>query len=54
VNKAGQTKPLSQDTRYGLAIGGPIAIPKVYNGRNKTFFFTTPSTTRYSTSRIRR
>ena len=21
-------------------LGGPVVIPKVYNGRNKTFFFT--------------
>jgi len=24
---------------YGLTAGGPVWIPKVYNGRNKTFFF---------------
>jgi hypothetical protein len=24
---------------YGLTVGGPIWIPKVYNGKNKTFFF---------------
>jgi hypothetical protein len=24
---------------YGFSIGGPVYIPKVYNGRNKTFFF---------------
>ncbi len=24
---------------YGFTIGGPIRIPKVYNGTNKTFFF---------------
>jgi hypothetical protein len=24
---------------YGFSLGGPVAIPKVYNGRNKTFFF---------------
>jgi len=24
--------------RYGGTVGGPIAIPKVYNGKNKTFF----------------
>jgi hypothetical protein len=24
---------------YGLTLGGPIRIPKVYNGRNRTFFF---------------
>lgn len=25
--------------QYGANIGGPILIPKIYNGRNKTFFF---------------
>lgn len=24
---------------YGFTIGGPVWLPKVYNGRNKTFFF---------------
>jgi Carboxypeptidase regulatory-like domain len=24
---------------YGFTIGGPVRIPKVYDGRNKTFFF---------------
>ena len=24
---------------YGLTVGGPIIVPKVYNGKNKTFFF---------------
>ena len=26
---------------YGLSVGGPVWIPKVYNGHNKTFFFVT-------------
>jgi hypothetical protein len=25
---------------YGWSVGGPVLIPKIYNGRNKTFFFT--------------
>jgi hypothetical protein len=25
--------------QYGLALGGPVVIPKIYNGRNRTFFF---------------
>lgn len=25
--------------QYGMAFGGPVRIPKLYNGRNKTFFF---------------
>ncbi len=24
---------------YGFSVGGPVRIPKLYNGRNKTFFF---------------
>ena len=25
--------------QYGIAFGGPVVLPKIYNGRNKTFFF---------------
>src|SRR5690242_360979 len=41
INPATGTKtknPLSQHD-YGFTIGGPVRIPKVYNGRDKTFFF---------------
>jgi hypothetical protein len=24
---------------YGFSLGGPVLLPKIYNGRNKTFFF---------------
>ncbi len=38
-NKAGRPlSPIPNDTLAGSA-GGPIIIPKLYNGRNKTFFF---------------
>ncbi|MBV9745216.1 MAG: TonB-dependent receptor, partial [Acidobacteriia bacterium] len=30
--------PLRQND-YGFTLGGPIRIPKIYNGRDKTFFF---------------
>jgi hypothetical protein len=30
--------PLRQN-QFGLAGGGPISIPKVYNGKNRTFFY---------------
>jgi hypothetical protein len=29
-----------RSNQYGFTIGGPVYIPKVYDGRNKTFFFT--------------
>lgn len=25
--------------QYGLSLGGPVQIPRLYNGKNKTFFF---------------
>ncbi len=28
-----------RDNRFGFSIGGPIHIPKLYNGKDKTFFF---------------
>jgi hypothetical protein len=34
-----QTNPRSRKNDFGFTIGGPVWIPKVYNGRNKTFFF---------------
>ena len=30
--------PLRQND-YGFTFGGPIKIPKIYNGHDKTFFF---------------
>lgn len=38
-NRLGQSKGVFHDNVFGFTIGGPIWIPKVYNGRNKTFFF---------------
>jgi hypothetical protein len=38
-NASGGAKPVYQDNRYGASIGGPIFIPKLYNGHNRTFFF---------------
>jgi hypothetical protein len=32
----------------GFSVGGPIVIPKIYNGRNRTFFFGSLETTRGS------
>ncbi|HYJ45500.1 MAG TPA: carboxypeptidase regulatory-like domain-containing protein, partial [Pyrinomonadaceae bacterium] len=40
-NRAGLERPERTYHRFGGVIGGPVYIPKVYNGRDKTFFFTT-------------
>jgi Carboxypeptidase regulatory-like domain/TonB dependent receptor len=38
-NRAGQKLAVYQDNRYGLSAGGPAYIPRVYNGKSKTFWF---------------
>lgn len=38
-NRAGQKLPLYQDNRFGGSAGGPVSIPKVYSGKNRTFWF---------------
>lgn len=35
----GKFRPRSRRNDYGGTIGGPILIPKVYNGHNRSFFF---------------
>ena len=38
-NQSGGTVPKFIQNIYGGSIGGPVWIPKLYNGKNKTFFF---------------
>jgi hypothetical protein len=38
-NSRGQGRPFSFSNRPGFSIGGPVSIPKIYNGKDKTFFF---------------
>jgi hypothetical protein len=33
------TKPLDTQNDFGASIGGPVRVPWIYNGRDKTFFF---------------
>ena len=37
----GLERPTSRKNDYGGTFGGPVWIPKVYNGRNRTFFYFT-------------
>ena len=39
ANRAGQPVPDQPFRDWAFSLGGPIVIPHVYNGRNKTFFF---------------
>jgi outer membrane receptor protein involved in Fe transport len=33
------TVPIDKENNYGFSVGGPVFIPHVYNGKNKTFFY---------------
>ena len=35
------TVPIDKENNYGFSVGGPVILPKLYNGKNRTFFFTT-------------
>ena len=35
----GTTISLLQQNQFGYSLGGPVRIPRLYDGRNKTFFF---------------
>ena len=39
TNKSGSAVPVTHFNQYGLTVGGPVIIPKLFNGRNKLFFF---------------
>jgi hypothetical protein len=39
-NYAPALKPAYNRNEFGYTVGGPVVIPGLYNGKNKTFFFT--------------
>ncbi len=39
ANASGRKLATFQRNEFGVSSGGPLVIPKVYNGRNKTFWF---------------
>jgi hypothetical protein len=39
ISNGSNVKPRDHQNDYGGSLGGPVWIPKVYNGRDKTFFF---------------
>ncbi len=43
-------RPTGSGHYYGFAGGGPVLIPKIYNGRNRTFFFADYSDIRTASS----
>jgi len=38
-NRAGRARQIYKQNDFGFTFGGPVWIPKIYHGKNKTFFF---------------
>lgn len=38
-NRNSVRKPPFRRNEYGFSVGGPVYLPKIYDGRNKSFFF---------------
>ncbi len=45
--RAGNSTPPFRMNQFGFAVGAPVLIPKLYNGKNRTFFFTDYQGTRW-------
>ncbi len=39
LNAAGRTRPEFRRNQFGFTAGGPLYVPHLYNGKNKTFLF---------------
>lgn len=47
ANTVGQDKPAFRLNQFGFSVGGPVYIPKIYKGTDKTFFFVDYQGTRW-------
>lgn len=52
TNLTGDSAPMIHFNEYGATFGGPVWLPKVYNGKEKTFFFVSFDGTRNSDPRF--
>lgn len=39
LNRASVPRPMSHHNQYGVSAGAPVIIPKIFNGKNKLFWF---------------
>jgi hypothetical protein len=46
------SKPAKIANDFGISAGGPVVIPHLYNGRNKSFFFAVPHTLSLAEQRV--
>src|SRR5437762_4339074 len=52
ANRSGLPLASFKRNQFGGSIGGPVLLPKIYNGKNKTFFFTDYEGMRLSSAQI--
>ncbi|MCU1259440.1 MAG: hypothetical protein JWO80_2325 [Bryobacterales bacterium] len=38
-NKLAVPRPVTNYNQYGVTVGGPVIVPKLYNGKNRVFWF---------------
>lgn len=51
-NRSGLSKPPLRYNQYGFTVGGPVYVPKIHDGRNRSFFFVNWEAIRYGTSAV--
>jgi len=47
ANQSGQKPPPFKYNQFGGTLGGPVTIPRIYDGHNKTFFFVSVESVRF-------
>jgi Carboxypeptidase regulatory-like domain/TonB dependent receptor len=47
ANRAGRSLPPFKFNQFGGVLGGPVVLPHIYNGRDKTFFFVSTELVRF-------
>ncbi|MEO7143559.1 MAG: carboxypeptidase regulatory-like domain-containing protein, partial [Bryobacteraceae bacterium] len=47
ANRAGNARSPFKFNQFGGTLGGPVSIPKIYNGKNRTFFFVSVESVRF-------
>lgn len=47
ANATGKPKPPFKFNQFGGTLGGPVFLPKIYDGRNRTFFFVSTELVRF-------